>query len=143
MRKIFTASLVLLISLALAPAGFTQAEPVVYADFDLDASGVRTNEHAVDMIWSEEDAAGGVGSISFLIDPDQPDDDSPEGKIEIDLPDGINIADYTYASFYYKCDTEAYNGSNIFMMPMLEGGAGGGGSHHGGSMFGDGEWHYQ
>lgn len=143
MNKVVAVSVSFVLSLFIVNVGFTQASPTLVAEFDNDTQGWRTNEHAIELMWAPEDAGDGMGSISCFIDPDQPDDDSPEGKIEGDLPDGINIADYEYASFYYKCDSEAYTGSNIFLMPMLEGGAGGGGSHHGGSMIGDNEWHYQ
>lgn len=143
MKNVCTATLVLLLGCGAATVAFAQAEPVTVAEFENDVEGWRTTEHAIGLVWSEDDAGGGMGSASFLIDPSQPDDDSPEGKFEGDLPEDLNVGDFEYVSFYYKCDTEAYTGSSLFMMPMLDGGAGGGGAFHTGEMVGDGEWHYQ
>ncbi|MDP8242961.1 MAG: sugar-binding protein [Candidatus Hinthialibacter antarcticus] len=128
----------------MATVGYTQAEPVAWADFEVDVNGWWTEEHAIGMIWSEEGAGpGSFGSIATLIDPNQPDDDSPESKVAGNLPEGINIADYEYVSFYYKCDSDAYTGNTMFLMPMVGGGASGAGASHSGTMIGDGEWHYE
>lgn len=144
MQSIIKTSLTVVCCMALAGVSFAQAPPVPFADFEVDTNGWWTEEHAIGMIWSEESAGpGSFGSISTLVDPNEPDDDSPESKVAGNLPEGINMADYEYVSFYYKCDSEAYTGSTMFVMPMVGGGASGAGASHSGTMVGDGEWHYE
>lgn len=119
-------------------------EPVPFADFENDDNGWWAEEHAYDLMWTDEAAGmGSTGAIMTGIDPNLPADDSPESKITGYLPGDVNIGDYEYISFYYKCDSEAYTGSTMFLMPMAEGSAAGGGVSHAGTMLGDGEWHYE
>lgn len=120
------------------------APPAIVADFEFDEQLWVTEEHAIGMLWSEDTPGeASLGSISTLIDPTQPDDDSPESKVRGPIPEGINMADYEYISFYYKCTNPAYTGNTMFMMPMNEGGASGAGASNANTMIGDGEWHYE
>ncbi len=115
------------------------------ADFEDDENGWGTEEHATDMIWVDgEDTAGpgSLGAISALVDPTLPSDNS-EAKISGVLPEGISMADYEYISFYYRCDTEAYTGNAMYVMPMSDGWGAGGIASHAGEMIGDDQWHYQ
>lgn len=121
------------------------APPRPIADFEDGDQLWVTEEHAVGLLWTDEDTAGeaSAGSISIFIDPSQPDDDSPESKVRGPIPEGINMADYEYISFYYKCNGPAYTGNTMFVMPMNGGGAAGAGASNTGTMIGDGEWHYE
>jgi hypothetical protein len=129
--------------MALALPVFAQ-DPVPFADFEEDENGWWTEEHATGLFWIDETAGpSSKGAITLTIDPSLPDDDSPEAKIAGSLPEGINIADYEYISFYYRCDSEAYTGSTMFVMPMAADWSTGGGASHSGTMIGDDQWHYE
>ena len=135
--------------LVFAGPGFAQAPPVPFADFEIDNNGWWTEEHAYEMIWvdgpGETAGPGSFGAISTLVDPngEREDDDSPESKVQGVLPEGINLADYEYISFYYRCNSEAYTGNTMFVMPMNSDWSSGAGASHGGTMIGDDQWHYE
>lgn len=144
MRVILSMTIALLVCMVCTGLSNAQAPPVAFAEFEDDANGWWTEEHAYGLIWEPEGAGpGSQGSISVGIDPDLPDDDSPESKVQGQLPEGVSFADYEYISFYYKCDSEAYTGGTMFVMPMNEDWSSGGGASHSGTMVGDGEWHYE
>lgn len=145
MRIWICLALSLLGTMAFTGMVFAQAAPVFYADFETDANGWLPEEHAYDVQWVTDDTAGpsSKGAIKISIDPTLPSDTSPESKVTGRLPEGINIADYQYFSFYYKCDSDKYTGDTMFVMPMTESSGSGGGTSHSGTMIGDGKWHYE
>ena len=140
-----SSSLPLFLFLIISTTTGMAQEPVPYADFEVDEDGWYTEEHGTGLIWVDDDTAGpgSNGAIAILLDPSLPDDDSPESKLHGFLPVEINMGDYEYLSFYYKCDSEAYTGGSMFAMPMNEDLSAGGGRFHTGTMIGDGEWHYE
>ncbi|MDX9753797.1 MAG: hypothetical protein RBU29_07540 [bacterium] len=125
-------------------SGAMAQAPVAVADFEDDENGWWAEEHAHDLFWIDETAGpASLGAIITGIDPARPADDTPESKINGYIPEGINLADYEYLSFYYKCDNPAYTGGTMFVMPMTDGSAAGAGASHTGTMIGDDQWHYQ
>ncbi|MGC9330026.1 MAG: hypothetical protein ACP5I1_20490, partial [Candidatus Hinthialibacter sp.] len=143
MRILFQGAVLMFLCIVAVNMGFAQ-EPVPFADFEDDVNGWWTEEHATDLFWTDETAGpSSLGAISAFIDPDLPDDDSPESKLSGQLPEGVDITDYEYISFYYKCDSEAYTGCTMFVMPMSSDWGNGGGASHEGTMMGDNQWHYE
>lgn len=145
MKRRFMFAVVAMGCMTFAGLVSAQAPPVVFADFEDDTNGWGTEEHATDMIWVDgEDTAGpgSLGAISALVDPTLPSDNN-EAKISGVLPEGTNMADYDYISFYYRCSEEAYTGNAMFVMPMSSDWGAGGTASHAGTMIGDNQWHYE
>lgn len=145
MRAFICMAVFLAGTLVFTAMGIAQSAPTPFADFETDEGGWYAEEHAFDLQWENTDTAGpsSKGAIKAGIDPTLPSDSSPESKVTGRLPDGINMADYQYVSFYYKCDSAKYTGGTMYVMPMTEGSGSGAGSSHAGTMIGDGKWHYE